>query len=65
MYFLFSDMEFISYISGHRHKGRYSMNYDNFHSKSVLYFTDLLPNLKILLIVRDPIGECQKTIKSM
>ena len=23
MYFLFSDMEFISYIFGHRHKGRY------------------------------------------
>ena len=41
------------------------MNYDNFHSKTVLYFTDLLPNLKILLIVRDPIGECQKTINSM
>ena len=62
MYFLFSGMEFISYTFGHRHKGRYLMNYNNFHSKSVLYFTDLLPNLKILLIVRDPIGEGQKTI---
>ena len=66
MYFLFSGMEFISYIFGHRHKGRNLMNNNNFHSKSIfLHFTDLLPNLKILLIVRDPIGECQKTISSM
>ena len=55
---IFYFLEFISYIFGHRHKGRYLMNYDNFHSKSFfLHFTDLLPNLKILLIVRDPIGE--------